>query len=190
MNSRRRVNSAVGLLRLHMKVSLTTVVLIACLNNAVSLQGQTPNCRSAAVDAHIKDVIAKLPPDSSMRRALEKGDRGDCIHQPWMDRMKQYGIKQAGFLIGFSRGRQGFTFKVLAATYSTDYADDAAAIIHDRKLLKRIRDEGIEQELRDAVLQKAKQFFSLTWRAGQGEHGKWGESLVDDETLPTLGYIT
>ena len=104
--------------------------------------------------------------------------------------MKEYGIKQAGFLIGFSRDRQGFTFKVLTVTYSTEYYANDGAVIHSRKLLKRIRDEGLDQELREAVLQKAKTHFSLTWRAGQVEHGNFEESLLDDETLPALGFIT
>src|SRR6516162_1076714 len=49
----------------------------------------------------IRQVILSLPPDSEMRRYLERGDRGDGVHYAWMDQMKDLGVKRAKIFLDF-----------------------------------------------------------------------------------------
>jgi hypothetical protein len=172
-----------------MKLLLKTVALSLCLTPGFA-SGQVSNSTGSnpTGESHIQQVIRALAPDNMLRHALERGERGDGIHQPWMDRMKQLGIKQAGFLIRYSWKGQVVTFKFLNVVYSTEYCSDNS-VIRDRKLLKQIHDDGLELELRQAILESVKKSVFAKWHSGQVKDDEFAESLFDDETLPLIGLI-
>lgn len=47
------------------------------------------------VAQHIRELMKKLPADSLLRQQLVSGARGDGVRHPWMDDMRQEGIKLA-----------------------------------------------------------------------------------------------
>jgi hypothetical protein len=164
------------------------LLLIAC-----SGQSQPRRATDVSVQAHVRQVVQSLPPDSSLRRTLEGGHLGDGVHEPWMDEMKRVGVKQAMFEVhGVWRDFLGFRPQDIRRTvYRKDY-DGANSQITSENDLAKIRQTGLEQKLHDAAFEKAKM---ATWR-GVDSPPKWGEKcfvniyLFYDEWLNDAELLT
>ena len=148
-----------------------------------SVPDDKPACEQRA-----QSVMRSLEPNNSLRHALENGERGDCIHQPWMDTMRRFGIKQASFLVEYSWKRDKVTFRVKKISYLTHYYSHYDRAITGRTL-REIKKSGLERELIEVVLEKVKKGSFAVRHADQVARDVWEENLLDDEALPPLGAI-
>jgi hypothetical protein len=136
---------------------------------------------------HIGQVILSLPTDSEMRSYLERGDRGDGVHYPWMDQMKELGVKRARVFLDFtwSAWRRhpvdiGFRRIALYKSY-----DGNCAQITDPEQLKLIENAGLRPELeRFAAAETAKSHWFYIDKRPLANHGLATVELFDDEWLP------
>jgi hypothetical protein len=167
-------------------MQIAFLILSVLLNlNTQEPKGDTSTCEERA-----RQVLQSLEPDNSLRRALEQGQRGDCVRKLWMDKMRQLGVKQVSFLVEYSWKKGEVNFKIKGASYSKHYYTNYDAdIIKDRKLLRAVRESGLEQELRDALLQELRTSVFAKRRKDQVARDKFLANLLDDEALPVLDII-
>src|SRR5215471_16462105 len=98
---------------------MTTALLLALV---LSVPGQSSvSDNKSACEQRAQIVMRSLEPDNALRQALESGERGDCVHQLWMDTMHRFGIKQASFRVEYSWERNKVTFNIKRVTYLTTY---------------------------------------------------------------------
>jgi hypothetical protein len=152
---------------------------------------QMAQTTSVRAEEHIQKIIKDLPPDSSLRRALAEGARGNGVHHAWMDEMREKGVKRVlvGVDITFDRRGRPKQMKVSSTQYFSNY--EGADQISDPDQLNAIRASGLEKQLYDLALQEA-------------AHGYWHDVLrpkpnpfvggtqiqfLDDEWLPGLPTI-
>jgi hypothetical protein len=138
-------------------------------------------------------IIAQLDPGNDLRLALERGYTGDGIHRDWMDKMHRYGVRQASFVLRFD-WQQGFKHLTITnqAFFRQYYQFDS--IVKDRKLLREIRDRGLEKELREAVVLRAAEALprlvssvaQTTAVRPDRARGVLYLNLLDDGSLPIL----
>src|ERR1044072_7706472 len=133
-----------------MRMAFLILSLLLC-SNAQLLEVAKSLCEERA-----QQVLKSLAPDNPLRLALERGHRGTCIRQPWMDKMQQFGIKQVSFLVEYSWERGKVSFKITEINYHRDYYSYQDDMIKDRKLLRRIKGSGLEKELRDTIMAMVK----------------------------------
>jgi len=164
-----------------------TIRFLLAVIVSVFVQTSVPNEKSAC-EQRAQSVMRSLEPDNSLRRALENGDRGDCIHQPWMDTMRRFGIKQASFLVEYSWKREEVTFRVKKISYLAHYYSHYDRAITGRTL-REIKQTGLERELIEVVLANVKKGPFAVRHADQVAEDVWEENLLDDEALPALGAI-
>jgi hypothetical protein len=110
----------------------------------------------AIAQRHIRQVIDSLPADSSLRRTLEEGHFGTGIHEPWMDEMKEEGVKLAMFEVrgvwtNSTHFRPQTTNRII---YRKKY-DGSGSQVTDARELARFRGNGLEAKLQAAAFQKA-----------------------------------
>lgn len=165
---------------------MTFTFLLAVVLSVVG-QPSVPDDKSAC-EQRARNVMRSLEPNNSLRYALENGERGDCVHQPWMDTMRRFGIKQASFLVEYSWKRDKVTFRVKKISYLTHYYS-----LYDRAItgrtLREIKNSGLERELTEVVLGNVKTGPFAVHKADQVAKDVWEENLLDDEALPPLGAI-
>jgi hypothetical protein len=115
-----------------------------------------PSVTYDQAQAQIRSVISRLPPDSDVRRDFDGGDRGDGINYAWMDTLRKEGIQRAEIdvRIEFHEDGRPRDMKVVRLRYYATY--DRGTPIQDPERLKRARASGLEEELKDVALQKAK----------------------------------
>jgi hypothetical protein len=172
---------------------------------------------SAPSQDHVKQVILSLPPDSEMRHDLERGDRGDGVHYPWMDRMKQLGAKRTRILLDFTwstwRGRP-VDIRVRRIALYNSYDEDCGQISNPQQLTL-IKKAGLEAELERfaieetpksrwlyiykkpetfaPVLQPVLCFLAKDTSTGKkactAQHGLATVELFDDEWLPRFSPL-
>lgn len=164
-------------------------VFLVVILLAVSISGQElSDENNTTCEQRAKQILGALTVNkstASVRFELEQGRRGDCIHKSWMDKMKEYGVKQTSFLIITSWKKQKLIFKIKGkATYLSDY--DSGLIKKD--LLKQIKLSGLDIELRNAVLEKLEKSFSGTPK--NKVPYEFTISLYDEEALPISFMIT
>jgi hypothetical protein len=136
---------------------------------------------------HIRQVILSLPTDSEMRSYLERGDRGDGVHYPWMDQMKKLGVKRARVFLDFtwSAWRRhpvdiGLSRIALYKSY-----DGNCAQITDPEQRRLIENAGLRRELeRFAAAETAKSHWFYIDKRPLANHGLAAVELFDDEWLP------
>jgi hypothetical protein len=133
---------------------------------------------------HVKQVILSLPPDSEMRHDLERGDRGDGVHYPWMDRMKQLGAKRTRISLDFTwstwRGRP-VDIRVRRIALYNSYDEDCGQISNPERLTL-IKKAGLEGELeRFAIEETAKSRWQYI--------DKPGTNFVASVLLPVLCFV-
>lgn len=164
-----------------------SVLLLVILGVTVAAQSALPVSKSAC-EERAQNIMRALESGNSLRHALEEGQRGDCVHQPWMDAMRRFGIKQASFLVEYSWKRDKVTFKVKNIYYFTYYYSLSDRPIEGRTL-RQIRSTGLERELIAVVLARVKNGPFAVRHPDQVAKDVWQENLLDDEALPALGMI-
>ena len=169
------------------------ILMLSLFLNANGQQSQSPNCSSQTSEERVQHVLTGLGTYNLLRYELMSGSRGNGVHYPWMDRMQQYGIKQAVFRIDFV-WESGVKSLKIKKVFFFDRYYEYESIIKDQQLLKRIRKEGLEQELRGAILLRAEESINQMIKKDI-ERTKitpdWGRGrlqlhLLDDEILPIL----
>jgi len=165
-----------------MKAVAVLVLLVA----GIWPQAGPPNGPlSPAVKEHIRQVIQTLPSGSGMRMFLERGDRGDGVHQPWMDGMKGSGVKRALIEVYFVWGNRPQEMRIVRRMFFSRY-DCGCAQITEGTRLDKIRASGLERTL-DEVAQELtgkSSWFCERPRQSAGRQGISYVELFDDEWLP------
>jgi hypothetical protein len=140
-----------------------------------------------ADQGHIRQVILSLPTESEMRSFLERGDRGDGVHYPWMDQMKELGVKRARVFLDFTwsawrRHPVDIGFRRIALYKSYDGNCDQ---ITDPEQLRLIENAGLRRELeRFAATATAKSHWFYIDNRPLANHGLATVELFDDGWLP------
>ncbi|SRR6266487_450116 len=167
---------------------MTTTILALLIALTAQVGGsQVQAANSPMVEAHIHDVIRELPPDSDLRRALLQGARGDGVHYAWMDEARRQGVKRVAVWVDISFDRKGRPKKmsVNRTEYFTQYEGGAA--ISDNARLDAIRASGLEKELNNLALEKAKHgfWFDLPRPKPHPFVGGTHVEFLDDEWIPS-----
>lgn len=169
-------------------------LLLTCLL-VVNTDGQQSELApgSKRISESALKIINQLEPGNDLRLALERGYTGDGIHREWMDKMHQYGIRQASFVLRFA-WKQGFKqLRITNQSFFRQYYQ-YDTIIKDRRLLQEIRDRGLEKELREAVVLRANESLArlmlnvarTTTVHPDRAQGTLYLNLLDDGSLPIL----
>lgn len=158
---------------------------------ASSLQAfQSPCSADPAAELRIAQTEKELGEWTILRDLIRKGFRGDGVRQPWMDGMRRHGIKQADFAVHFTWEKDEIRNVVIESSYYASQYFSAAAEIKDPEMLERIRADGLEQELRDFALDKARRLLgeeNLKTKWGfKRAYGTYYFVLFDDECLPSI----
>jgi hypothetical protein len=150
----------------------------------LSIVAQTTN---QSRNERVRQILKSLEQDNTLRIALERGDRGSGRHYAWMNKMQQRGIKQASYRIHFHLGKQSKKLKVTDIKYLRHYYRFDTAI-NDQSVVGRIRAGGLEKELRNEILRRAKVNLAQRKRdLGSSQIcGILYLNLLDDEVLPIL----
>jgi hypothetical protein len=167
---------------------MRTAFIILCF--VFSANAQQPNITKQACEDRATQIVKTLEPDNSLRRAVEQGDRGNCIRQSWMDKMQRFGIKQASFLIEYSWKNDAVSFKIKSTSYLRFYYFNYdTGAIKDKKVLREIRESGLEQELQEAILARVKTSAFAKREKNAVKRDIFEANLLDDEALPVLDII-
>ena len=132
------------------------LALILVLGGAVAVDGpQSKHESSVAVEQHIREVVGELPANSLLRGELLHGLRGDGVRYPWMDEMREQGVKQVVVWIGISFNGRGRPKRVdmKRTQYFTQYDGGEPVLSADR--LNAIRASGLEKKLDTLALDRA-----------------------------------
>ncbi|MBX7170594.1 MAG: hypothetical protein K1X72_06520 [Pyrinomonadaceae bacterium] len=165
------------------------IFLVLCF--VIVANGQQPDETKQLCDKRAKQVAKTLEPNNILRTSIEEGERGDCIHQTWMDKMQKLGVKQASFLVEYSWKNGNVKFKVLNVSYFRAYfSTPNLSEIKDGKNLREIKQSGLEQELKDAVIAQSKDSPFATYKKGQVKTDSFTANLLDDEALPIFWVIS
>jgi hypothetical protein len=167
---------------------ILSLTLIATGQQSVPVTGLTP-----AAESRIVEVLKSLRSDNELRLALERGERGNGIRYAWMDKMQQLGIKQATYVVDYGfKDRMGI-IEMKSAAFLREYCRYDSQI-KDRKLLRQVRDSGLEDRLHNEILDRAHEKVlrhmkdenqSAKASPRQG-HVTFYLNLLDDEALPIL----
>jgi len=125
---------------------LLTLALAVVLGRGCQGSQATLSPLSPWVQEHVRRIGAGLPLDSAMRRLLGGGDRGDGVHCPWMDAMRQEGVRRAVVRTEFLWRGKPTKIWVSEVVYFSEYHGDCAQIT-DPDRLRQIRSSGLEDEL-------------------------------------------
>ena len=171
------------------------LVFAILLSLPLIVNGQSSSIRALdpAAECRVQEIVKGLESDNTLRFAVDRGDRGEGIHYAWMGRMQQLGIRQASFVVGFEWKRGVESLKIKNISLLRQYYRYDTQI-KDRNFLRRVRDSGLEQELRKAILLRARaavpqimKNVSQTANANpRRAHGTLYLNLLDDEALPIL----
>src|SRR5207249_125016 len=163
---------------------LLLISLFLVLSLGVQLPKSNGHTQTSAQEG-VRQVIESLPASSRWRNLLEHGLRGDGVHHPWMDHMRKEDVKLAVFTFEFAwtqRGRQRNDWKVVEEEYFVDY--DHSEPITDEGRLAEIKASGLEQELEEAALARAKSAHWFEYPDEETGVGYRPEELADNEWLP------
>jgi len=169
---------------------MKTAFMILCF--VFSVNAQQPDITKQSCEDRVLQVAKNLETDNFLRRAIEQGDRGSCVRQSWMNRMQKFGIKQASFLIEYSWKKEKVSFKIKSTSYLRFYYTNyETGKIKDRKLLREIKESGLEQELEEAILARVKSSPLFAKRGKDSVRRDTLEvNLLDDEALPILDIVS
>ncbi|HEX8633230.1 MAG TPA: hypothetical protein VF703_03660 [Pyrinomonadaceae bacterium] len=118
---------------------------------------------------------------------LKSGQRGEGVKYGWMSKLHQLGIKQVDFTYEFSWHREGVRFKFEKIDFFRKYYVPKSLVI-ERQLLRQIRDDGLEQELKDFVVAHLKKQYG-SYKVGNVRRGDDNITLFDDEALPFMSWV-
>jgi hypothetical protein len=136
-------------------------------------------------EEHIRQVIASLPPESELRQRLERGAIGDGVRYPWMDKMRQQGVKHLLVRTEFVWRGRPTDVRVARIVYFSKYDWDCAQI-NDPQRLEQIRASGLEDEIGRVAVQRT---LETPWARDtdghvlKAKHGECTNELFDDEWL-------
>jgi hypothetical protein len=167
-------------------MSTKTLVVILALIAQTNVQ-QAERTTPPAVEEHIREIVKGLPDDSDFRRILLQGARGKGIRYPWMDKMRELGVKRAvvWFDIRFNRKGQPKEITLNRTEYFTQYEGGAA--ISDEKQLNAIRMSGLEKDVKPFGEDRARHGFWIVDVPRPRPHpfiGGTSVEVFDDEWLP------
>jgi hypothetical protein len=185
------VTRATNRVRVAAVVTLVILTLQCLYFNVSARHSQVAQTANQSRDERVRQILESLERDNTLRFALERGDRGSGMHYAWMDKMGQQGIKQASFRIRFHGGRQSRKLKIADIKYLRQYYRFDTAI-DNQSIIEQIRASGLEQELRNEILRRAKS--NLAQRKYDLRLSKICGTLylnlLDDEVLPILDEPT
>jgi len=121
-------------------------------------------------------------------KAIKNGETGDGVHYPWMDKMRELGIKQAFFIVHVSYRNGEYKYKVTTTSYYLRYYCDESEV-KDSKLLRDIRKFGLDQDLRQAIVARLKR-FERPYHPGDAKDDERYCYLLDNESLPIIDFVT
>jgi hypothetical protein len=161
-------------------------ILFLSLPIIVSGQQSPPESNlNPAAESRMQEILKGLESNNSLRYALERGARGDGIHYAWMDTMRRYGVKQASFVITF-KWKDGVESLKIKKVFFLRHYYRYDTQIRERNLLQQFRTVGLEREVRDAILTRAKADLAQRLGKQRQARGTLYLNLLDDETLPIL----
>jgi hypothetical protein len=137
---------------------------------------------AGAISAYRASGFAISQQIESLDLELRYGPTSDGIHYPWMDDMRQQGVKRAWIVVFNRLGSQPKPLEVIDAVYYSAQNREGTQII-DPSWLERIRSSGLSAELKRVALDRA-------------VHSPWFDresilipvDLADDEAIPTSNY--
>lgn len=157
--------------------------MIWCLTGLLNAQANTTP--KSSQDDFIAEVMQTLDKSNVLRIALEKGDRGDGVHYPWMDQMKKLGIKQVSVVIDFQWNGSTVRTSVTRVSYHQKYYQ-YNVIIAQPDTLRNIESSNLEIALRTESLCRANNHLSQILKGHPSAKGTAYINLLDDERLPVL----
>jgi len=76
------------------KLFAMSIVAIGMLHTCLGCNTNQKREKPVADEQHIQQLILELPLGSQIRAGMEEGARGEGVHYPWMDRMKDLGVQR------------------------------------------------------------------------------------------------
>ena len=134
----------------------------------------------------VRQVIKSLPQGSPLRTILEQGSRGNGIHYPWMDKMRQLSVKRALVTTTFEWHDGPTDVALRRIVYFSKY-DESCAQISDPKWLERIRVSGLEQQLVAEAVRRTRTahwYRAIDNPVPHEDRGICPSEFADDEWLP------
>jgi hypothetical protein len=172
-----------------------SVVAIVILSLPLIASGQSPSAGgpNSAAEIRAQEILRSLESNNTLRYQLERGARGDGIHHAWMDLMKRYGIRQASFVLEFKWNDRVESVKIKKVVYVRHYYRYDTQV-KDGDLLRQVRDSGLEQDLHEAILVRARESVPEIVKSFERTIGKHRRkvqgtlylNILDDEVLPIL----
>jgi len=172
------------------KSILLACVLLACAASARAQDsGGTPSCEERA-----RRVLDALPEGNALRHALEGGRRGDCVRRPWMDELRRLGVRHVSFIIKYKVTKKGASLKAGKAAFLTGYYQHGDAHrVKDERILREIKESGLERRLREAALEAQREWADAVLAKVRAEghvaDGYLEVALLDDEALPRVDML-
>ena len=164
--------------------------LLVILYFVVSSYGQQIDTSKQSCEARAVQIAQALDRDNMLRWAIESGEKGDCVRQPWMDEMKQLGIKQVTFLVEVSWKEDKARFKIKSTDYlQTYYRFYDTDIIRNKTKLQEIEKSRLARKLQDVIIAKLKGSRFAIREKGSTSKDDFEANLLDDEALPVLHII-
>lgn len=160
--------------------------LLVFLSAAAQNPGPKPML-TPAVQKHLKEFEESLPLDNVLRYGLEHGAHGDGIHHPWMDEMRQMGIRRVLVQTEFRWHKKPVEVKATRFVYFSTYYGDCGQIA-DSQRLSEIRNSGLEAKLSDQAEEDTLRghWMFIDNAPHHLKRGATTITLMDDEWLPTL----
>lgn len=136
-----------------------------------------------------KEIASRLPSDNYVRHLIEAGTYGDGVEQPWQAEMRGFGVKAATVEVNMVWFLGPRWLRPVRVVYSGSY--DGSDQIIDTAMLKRIRNSGLESNLKAQAVRVAPNGhwrdlpFPIFWpfRAATAV------TLWDDPWLPTPPHM-
>ncbi len=170
---------------------------LLALSLGVGSQGHPPaqaGSNPASQEA-VRELVESLPPKSMWRNMMDHGVRGDGVRRPWMDEMRNQGIKLADLTFEFDwvqGGKELTDWRLVSAKYFASYdslSRPAAEPVTDPDRLNAIRASGLEARLEAVGLARAKRGIWVEDPAHQHPPRETGTGfqqvfLAENEWLP------
>jgi len=163
-------------------IGTTITILIASICTFVSLGAVAQRNDGGAEEEQIHQIEKRLPLDSELLKALNKGERGRGIRYPWMDSMHSQGVKHAWILIYLGIRKRPQDAQVMQRTYYIDYNGGTSEITDPTQLL-RIQNSGLAAALDKVALERLPE---NSWY--QKGRALAPIELFDNEWLPASTY--
>jgi hypothetical protein len=123
------------------------------------------------------------PTDSTLRRALDRNDRGDGIHWPWMDLMKSLGVKEANASVSFQFKQNQLILEIKAIYFYDRYYYYASEKQFDKAASNSL--DTLKKALHPWFFKRTAGFMA-NFNLEDDSCGNLSLSLIDDECLPLV----